>query len=303
MAKDDLRLIIQGGALCAAFSFMAFFVPILGSIFSYFSLLPIFYVGICLGMKSYLLAVIIPLVGYFILLGSAGIGIFSITIFAPSLTILYWHFFKEKNTYKYSAMDILHRLSSRFLALVTIGFCYLKLTNNPIFETLTHKIETINNLAKIPSAPNLLIETLPGIISFLGLLMVWLNFQMAYTLALKANKSIRKPTEKQNIFLSPIWDVALITALWLIIANHLFIDSPLLSIFSRTALCICAFPLLIDGLEIAQLIAKAYKLPPALTVIFIVLTFLLVWPMIFVVVLGLVEPLCGLKKKYYSKSN
>jgi uncharacterized protein YybS (DUF2232 family) len=61
--------------------------------------------------------------------------------------------------------------------------------------------------------------------------------------------------------------------------------------------------LFIDGLEIAQLMARSHQLPRYATVIFIVLTFLLVWPMIFVVVLGLVEPLYGLKKKYYSKFN
>ena len=131
--------------------------------------------------------------------------------------------------------------------------------------------------------------------------MVWLNFQIAYSIALKSNKAIRKPTHKQNIFLPPIWDIALVAALWLIVANKLFIESSLLGIFARTALCICAFPLLIDGIEIAQLMARFYKVPRYATGIFMMLTFLLVWPMIFVVVLGLVEPLYGLKKKYNLK--
>ncbi len=303
MAKDDIPLIIKGGALCAAFSFMALFIPILGAVVNYFALLPIFYVGICLGIRSYLLAISIPLLGSIVLLGPAGAGIFSITIFAPSIAILYWHFLKKKNAYEFSPIDILHLLSSRFLGLVSIVFGYLKLTNSHLFDLLAQKIEVINNLAKIPPSPSSLVDVLPGIFSFLWLLMVWLNFQMAYSLALKSNKSIRKPSIQQNIFLPPVWDIALVTSLWLIIANQLFIGSPIFGIFSRTALCICAFPLLIDGIEIAQLMARSFQLPRYATVIFMVLTFLLVWPMIFVVVLGLVEPLYGLKKKYYSKFN
>jgi hypothetical protein len=301
MAKDDIKLIIKGGVLCAAFSFMALFVPVLGAAVNYFALLPIFYVGVCLGIRGYLLASSIPLIGNLVLLGPLGVGLFGITIFAPSMAILYWHFLKNKNTYTYSQIDILHLFSSRFLSIVAAGFLYLKLSNSPLFELLTQKVEEVSTLAKLPSATGSLVEVLPGLFSFLWLLMVWLNFQIAYSIALKSNKAIRKPTHKQNIFLPPIWDIALVAALWLIVANKLFIESSLLGIFARTALCICAFPLLIDGIEIAQLMARFYKVPRYATGIFMMLTFLLVWPMIFVVVLGLVEPLYGLKKKYNLK--
>ena len=177
-----------------------------------------------------------------------------------------------------------------------------KVIKNQVKECIT-KPPFIFKLMKIPMSPDSFIEILPGMLAFFTLLIIWMNFQMACSLALKTNKSIRKPTIKQNIYLPPVWDIALVTSLWLIIANHLFIDSPLLGIFSHAAACISAFPLFIDGLEIAQLMTRFHRLPRYATVIFIVLTFLLVWPMIFVVVLGLVEPLYGLKKKYYSKFN
>ena len=303
MAKSDIKLIIQGGVLCAAFSFMALFVPILGAAVNYFSLLPIFYVGTCLGIRGYLLAISIPLIGNLILLGPVGIGLFGVTIFAPSMTILYWHFLKNKNTYAHSPIDILHLFSSRFLGVVTAGFLYLKMSDSQLLELLAQKVEVISNLAKLPAATTPLIEILPGVFSFLWLLMVWLNFQIAYSMALRLNKAIRRPTIRQNNFLPPIWDIALVASLWLIVANKLFIESSILGIYARTALCICAFPLLIDGIEIAQLMARFYKIPRYATGIFMIMTFLLVWPMIFVVVLGLVEPLYGLKKKYYSKFN
>ncbi|MCX7353007.1 MAG: hypothetical protein NTW22_07085 [Proteobacteria bacterium] len=44
MAKDDIPLIIKGGALCAALSCMALLIPIPGLVFHHFALMPTFYV-------------------------------------------------------------------------------------------------------------------------------------------------------------------------------------------------------------------------------------------------------------------
>lgn len=303
MAKKDIKLIIQGGALCAAFSFMIFINPALGSITNFFSLLPIFYVGICLGIQGFLFATIIPLIGYFVLLGPAGVFSFILSLFLPAFIILHTHFFKENGHYKFSSLDIVHKLSGYFLILITASFIYIKYSHNLVFENFVKKIKAFNNAAKISLETNSLIESIPGITIFIVVLMIWLNFQTAYALALKANKNLRKQTKRQLSLLPPVWDIAFIFSLWLVIANQLFVESLLLNIFSRAALCLCSFPLLIDGIEIIQLVAKVHKLPPISITIFIMLTFLLVWPMIFIVLLGLIEPLCGIKKKYYSKSN
>lgn len=303
MAKNDIRLIIQGGALCAAFSFMVLLNPFLGLFVGLFTLLPLFYVGLSLGIRGFIFSSFIPLIGYLLLLGPLGFITFMISLFLPAFILLYWHFFREKSTYKFSSIDIVHKLSSYALAIATLGFAYLKFTNSTIFEVFARKIEVVNNLAKTPTISAPVIEMVPGIISFFGLLMLWLNFQTAYAMALRTNKAIRKPAKTQNVFLPPVWDIIFVTALWLTIANQLFIKSSLISIFSRTSLCIAAFPLLIDGLETIQLIAKAHKLPALSVVIFITMTFLLVWPMTFIVLLALMEPLCGIKKKYYSKFN
>ena len=75
------------------------------------------------------------------------------------------------------------------------------------------------------------------------------------------------------------------------------------AIFSRFCIGISAFPLFIDGLETLQIIARANKFSKVSIRISLAITFMLVWPMIFVVVLGLVEPWYGLKRKYLSKLN
>ncbi len=308
MAKHDIKLIMQGGALCAAFSFMALFIPVVGVICNYFALLPIFYVGLRLGIRAYLVAITIPLIGSICLLGPSGLLVFGITLAAPSMAILYWHFLKNNDTYTYSNVDILHLFTSRFLGIVVLGFCYLKFSDNPFFNSawlahLHQQVAEVSQLAKVQTSTKNIIESLPGAFAFLWLLMVWLNFQMAYAMALKANKVIRKPLAGENRTLKPIWDIILVAATWLMLLNHLLAGPQILQIFSRTCLCISAFPLLIDGLEIVQLIAKAHKLPRYTIIFSMVITFMLVWPMIFVVMLGLVEPWYGLKQKYLSKLN
>lgn len=307
MAKNDIKLIIQGGALCAAFSFMALFIPIVGVIFNYFSLLPIFYVGLTLGIRAYAMAMAIPLIMSICLPGPS-LQFFCVTLAAPSVAILYWHFLKTKDTYSYSSVDILHLLTSRFLGIIILGFCYLKFSNNLFFNSiwlanLHQQVAEIIQLAKVQTSTKNIVESLPGVFAFCWLTMVWLNFQMAYAMALKSNKAIRQPLISQNQTLKPIWDIILIAAIWLMLLNDLLAGPEILQIFARTCLCISAFPLLIDGLEIIQLITKAHKIPRYTIILSMVITFMLVWPMIFVVLLGLVEPWYGLKQKYLSKLN
>lgn len=301
MAKNEIKLIIQGSALCAAFSFLIFIWPLPGIIAKFFSLTPIFYVGICLGVQACSLAMIIPLIWTLVVLGVAQ-TIAMLILFVPVLLILHWHLAKSKNHYVNSSFDVLHLFTSRFFCVALIGFAGLKLIDFPLVEVLQKDFEAATKLMQV-QAPNSLIEILPGGVAFLWLLMIWLNFQTAYGLALKTNMAIHKPTIKQNIHLKPVWDIILVASIWLMILNNLLSNSMFLAIFSRICIGISAFPLFIDGLETLQIIARANKFSKVSIRISLAITFMLVWPMIFVVVLGLVEPWYGLKRKYLSKLN
>lgn len=302
MAKDEIKLIIQGGILCAAFSFVSLFIPIVGIVFNYFSLLPLFYVGLSLGIRGYLAAITIPLIGSICLLGISGFVVFSISIILPSIAILYWHFLKKADTYVYSNIDILHLFTSSFFVVACLCFAYFKFSISADWLANLHQhIEEINKITKVQTSVQSIVESLPGVFSFLWLLMIWVNFQIAYGMALKANISIRKPRTNENRILKPTWDIALVSSLWLMVLNSLFAGPEILKIFARTCACISSFPLLIDGIETIQLIARARKMPRYTVIFSMIVTFMLVWPMIFIVLLGLVEPWYGLKQKYLSK--
>jgi len=308
MAKNDLRLIIQGGVLCAAFSFMGLFLPVIGVIANYMAMFPILYTGLILGVRGFTLAVSIPLSTAFCLFGINGLLIYAILLVAPVLAILHWYFLKTNTGYTYSLNDILHLLTRNFLIVVVFSFIYLTLIKPQFFsqfvlESLEQKITAISQISKISAAPQTIIAALPGVFAFLWLLMVWCNFKMAYHFALKRHGSVRQPALHQSRYLRPIWDIIMVAAIWLVLLNDIWINSTALHIFARTIVCIGAFPLLIDGIEIIQLIANSRKLPPYLFIFLAVMTFMLVWPLIFVVVLGLVDPWYDLKQKYLKKLN
>lgn len=296
MAKDNKLLIFKGGALCAALCFVGHLIPILGVFTNYFVLMPIFYVGVCLGLKASLLAICIPMLFAGVLFGLVGQIIFGLTLFAPCIAILYLHLLKNES-YIFSLKDILHRFTVVCLGFIAAGFFMIKISGADVhFLSITKQI--MANLVKLkPSAVSVMVM-LPGVFCFMWLLMIWLNFQIAYSFALKSNQTIRKPNSDDNIYLPPIWDIFLAGALWLTLSNDLFIHSDIYGYFSYAVMCICAFPLFIDGVEIIQMMAKYHRIPGIVMVIFMILIILLVGAMVFIVVLGLVEPLYGLKKKY-----
>lgn len=301
MANNDIRLIIQGGTLCAAFSFLIFMWPVPGLITKFFSLTPIFYVGICLGVRACSFAMAIPLIWMLIMLGVSQ-TIALLLLFVPVLVILRWHLLKVKGGYVNSFTDVLHLFASHFLYVIVAIFCALKFFDIAWLEGLQKSFDEAAKLMQV-QAPNGVMEFLPSGAVFLWLLMIWVNFQTAYGIALKTNMAKHKPKVRQNINLKPIWDIALVGAMWLVLLNSLLINSLFLAVFSRVLLGVSAFPLFIDGLETAQIIARANKYPPIAIRISLVITFMLVWPIIFVVLLGLVEPWYGLKQKYLSKLN
>ena len=299
MAKKDLLLILQGGSLCAAFSFLIFMWPLPGILAKFFSLAPIFYVGICLGVKACAIAIAIPLLWTLVILG-ANQCIATLILFMPVILILHWHFLKANGRYKNSMTDILHIFSSRFFYFIVGCLLTLKVLNIPWIENLQINFSETVKLLHV-QAPNNLFEILPSGVVFLWLLMIWINFQMAYGIAIKVNKAKHKPSIKQNMYLQPIWDIVLIASLCLMLLNNLLFNSLFLAVFSRILVGASAFPLFIDGLETAQIIARTNKYPKIAVRIFLIFTFMLVWPMIFVVLLGLMEPWYGLKQKYLSK--
>lgn len=297
--KKSALIILRCGALSAAFSFIFFVAPAAGLIFHFLALAPLFYVGIRLKIQAFIIASIFPALGFSIATGILGGATFLITCITPGALILHWHFYKKGRAFSYSRTEILHKFSKAFLAAVISVCVYGYFVHKDILATFGMNADTIKHLINVSPSINKMIELLPGISSFMLMLMIWINYQIAYAFSFKVQKI--RAIDNTIKSLPNFWDIALVGSLWLYLLEKLLIHSSAVNIISKTALCISLFPLVIEGLDILKLAARTYKVPGFAYFITLSFAFLLVWPMIFVVALGLVEPWYGLKQKYISK--
>lgn len=294
--KKSSLIILRGGALSAALSFIFFISPIFGVISHFLALAPLFYVGLRLRLNGFIVASSFPLSG---IVATAGIfaGItFLLTCIAPSALILYWHFYKKGRSFSYARTEILHNFSKLFLAGMIGLLFFAWVSNRDILSIFGMDSENIKRLSNISPATNNVIELLPGVSSFMLMLMIWLNYNIAYGFSLKIQKI--RTIDSTVKSLPNFWDIVLVSSLWLYLFQKLMLHSNILSIASKTILCISFFPLMVEGLDIVRLMARFYKISPLVYFIILSLVFLLVWPIVFVVALGLVEPWYGLKQRY-----
>lgn len=297
MDKKSFEVIVRGSVLSAAFSFIFFNLPIVGSIFHFLSLTPLFYVGIKLkNLKAFLIACLMPLSVLVVHLKIAGCLFFILTSLIPSALLLKWHLEKKALSFAFSRSEILHKFSKLFLILACLFIAYVFKSKQDFLE-----IFGINQNLLIEKSPNFsnIVEFFPGISFFSMMFMVWGNYQIAYSFIAK-NKNIRA-IDKKITSLPNFWDIILVGSLWLYLLSKITNVGQPFSLGAKTILFISLFPLLIEGLEILRIIINVYKVPNFVYFLILIFAFLLVWPMIFVVALGLVEPWYGLKQKYINK--
>jgi hypothetical protein len=297
--KKSALIILKGGALSAAFSFIFFLAPAVGIIFHFLALVPLFYVGIRLRLQAFLIASALPILGFSTAAGILGSVTFIITCIVPSALILHWHFHKKGRSFAFSRTDILHNFSKTFLAGILAVCFYAHFTHTNILAMFGVNDDAIKQLLKVSPSLSKMIELLPGISAFMLMLMIWINYQIAYALSIKVQKI--RAIDNMIKSLPNFWDIILIGSLWLYLCNKLMVHSESLNIISKTTLCISLFPLMVEGLDILRLMVRAHSVPVFAYFIILTFVFLLVWPMVFVVALGLVEPWYGLKQKYISK--
>lgn len=294
--KKSALIILRGGVLSAAFSFIFFISPIFGVIFHFLALAPLFYVGLRLRLNGFIVASSFPLSGIIATAGIFGGMTFLLTCVAPSALILYWHFYKKGRNFSYSRAEILHNFSKLFLVGIIGLLFFAWASNRDILSIFGMDSENIKRLSDISPATNNVIELLPGISSFMLMLIIWLNYQIAYAFSLKVQKI--RAIDNAVTSLPNFWDIILVSSLWLYLLQKLMLHSSILNIASKTILCVSFFPLMVEGLDIFRLMARFYKISPLVYFIILSFVFLLVYPLVFVVALGLVEPWYGLKQRY-----
>lgn len=300
IAKNSLYILIKGSLLSAAFSFVFFTFPAVGAIFHSLSLAPLFYVGIRLGdVRLFGVASTLPFIIMTAYLGIKGGAVFMLTNIMPAAIIVHLHTLKKGRAFAYSKAAILDNFCKLFLAVIIAITAYSYLTKTNILRAFGISSEIIELISK--KAPNFenYVEMIPGIFCVATMMVIWNNYQLGYYYAIKVGK-IRN-TDKYISNLPHFWDLVMVGGLWIYLLQKILFPNVLLSILSKAIICVALFPITIEGIEIVRLLAKIYKIPNFVYFFALIFAFLLVWPIIFIVALGLIGPWYGLKYRCIKK--
>lgn len=268
-ALAALAMAILGGIL-----------PIFGPILSYFSAVPLY---IALFHRS---PAVSFFAAFFMCLALSVIGLqinvgFWLITLAPIICIALSHVRYPKNV---APCFIFHRLSLAAITFLCVGFMGFWLTDGAAtwVEGYLAPIEELSQ--KMHFAPTLLIRFFPGILMASWVLMAFGNYMFAFMLAPKMSVSF-KHSSASPWFMPPIWDIPFICGLlFVLIGNHFNAASCL--VFGISLTLFSCFPLLILGFR--RIYTRFSR--PAFFWIFFGLSFMLAWPLLFVVLSVFIEP-------------
>ncbi len=290
--NKETQTIIRSGALSATFFLLLPVFPPLWMLITWFSMAPICYVGFIFGMRSMLLSFLMPLFVITIVTNPIYALIMLIVYFLPQWAMMLCFYTKKNNRFRFQLGDILSLLTFSvftFIALLTPNF--VENITSPNLEP-----QILQYLNQIKTQFPLGLEFAPGISSCLWIAMLWFNFVIGLNAALRLGKLRRKLDvfpKKTPHYVS--WDIPFLTGVWLFLLEQVYYPSLTLRAIAILLTFSASFPLFMRGYEIMQMYAILKKWSPFLLMGLNLLIFILVWPMFFVVLLALIDPVYGIR--------
>ncbi len=293
--------IIATGVCSAAWSAFAPHIPLVGIFLAPFFLIPLFLVSFSQNKGAGALAAFISGCLTFLLSGPLPALAFFIIYFTLFLYLSFLFLQKdEKGIFRYSLGDILSKLSSLVLIIISAGLVILRMQNIDWQVSLEEQMSQIPlSTSDLKSLIHQLITWLPGLlgVSILGTLT--LNAYIAQILLEKHQRQVR--TRQALDWDSPLyWDIIFIMGLMLWLLAE-FWQTHSIMVFAKAILSIACLPLIFIGFRICYLQLRQQASGKMWFFLLTIVSFLLVWPLVFIVILGLIEPWYGLTQYYASK--
>lgn len=295
------------GGITFLLTFLSSFSPFLSLFLNYFNVLPLFLVSLSIGLSAGIGAATFSLLGIFLAFGIYQAVGFLIISFLPFLLLSYLILkpstSNEHSDFQYPLGIIVSKVSLYVLLVTLIVFSFLNESGIDIRGSIHHFLNGV-----IPSELTVqkeklvdqLIDVLPGIMLVSWIVTGMMNAFVAQRILLKQQQSLR-PIRSNDYIFDTYWDIIVTAALMLIILNH-FYHLPFLSLIGKTMALLGCLPLAAVGFRICQLRFSNGRLKGFGFSILIFLTFLLVWPLLVIVLLGFIEPWYGLTQRIAEKN-
>ena len=286
-STHQLGLAVAGGACSVALSLLSS--SFLSIVFGYFVPLPLYSLGLGMGIRALWIGSLVAIGLQIILLGIAEAMTYAVAHVLP--VILICRVFLGRNPNNPSAPYPAGYLVSWYsgLAIVALLVSFMVLSNYGYRPE-----DLLKNLLKPATERGLSLDfevlerismIFPGVVALSWVLMGIFNCYFAQRILQKYSRNLRTFNYDYDVRFHHWWDIILVAALMLTYLNFAQID-----IFGKNLLLIACIPLYISGVNVIYKWVKSNQLS-GLWLFFCVLTSIIfVWPAVFIVGLGFVQP-------------
>jgi len=282
-------------------------IPGIGLLLSPFLLVPLFFVSFSVGLRIGLQAGLISTFFVFLLASPlAGCGFF-ILHFVPFMMIsaLFHQHKRERPISKdegcaewsYGAGTILSNMTGGFLFVIVGG---LILMNSQNIDWQQNILQHLDQIAAQSASLKLMVEKVVGWLpSLLGVSMIaslTANAYVAQRLLEKTRNNLRV-FQKEDWQIPLCWDIVVVLGMMMWSLGKFF-GMPQTLLIAKTVITLGCVPLGFIGLRICYLRLNWQASGRLWFRLLCVLSFLLVWPLIFIVLLGFIESWYGLTQRF-----
>lgn len=280
LQENPVLLSLCAGILSVLLGIFPLHLGVFSFLITYFSALPLYFVGLTYGFSHLALASFCAFCGFTIHAGLTGSFVFfGVTIF-PALLLIF----------RVQKGDTLGHILSWFTGLsIAIFLIFIFIFSPQSIQVLENLQTTMGSFTKDPAFQNIKIQQimhlLPALSSISWILMSLIN-------ALCAQRLTNVFQLKQRIFFhtdgfvpSKNWDIIFIAGLLFTLTKI-----PLLDLIGKNIILMSGIPIFLVGLKIVYTWLKQFKNEKRWMFGIIFLSIFLVWPMIIIVILGVLEP-------------
>jgi len=285
---------VLGGVLSAALSLLHMF-SYPGLVFiSYLATLPLFLVGLGVGLwPLYGAALIATLFVLFIEGPVFAAEFFVFSALGPAFLINRALLNRKKSSKEvvwYPSSFLLRdlTLASGVIMLLALGVYLYMMQGNDVHALVKTLLETFDPQGHLKDAEPVLIKIfpfLPGFFAFSWAIMILINATLAQGLLIRFKRNLRPSPTLENLEVPKSFLILLGLSIFL---SWVGVGS--LELLGKSATCVLILPFFFVGLGVVhRLIQKTPFATVGLTIFYIVL-FVFLWPALFVILLGILKP-------------
>jgi hypothetical protein len=294
---------VLAGLATAFWSITAPYLPVVGIVISPLFLIPLFFTSFRLGLTNALIAGLTSIFILYLFSGPLAASLFVFIHFIPFMGISFLFLHTNKGgKWAYGVGNILSKTTLSFLILFEVALVFLWSQDIYWQEIVQTQLQQLISLRpELKPIIDSLMSWLPSLVGLSVISSLVANAAISQCILQKRKINLRILNYYDwNIPL--YWDIIAVIGLmvWCLAKA---IDIPDLLIAAKTIISFNCIPLGVIGLRICYL---RLSLVPGGRIWFrmiCIFSFLLVWPFVFIVLLGFIEPWYGLTQRFITDDN